>query len=634
MISSPSCSHLLRLCIPVLAAVCLAGCTTTDGTPPSDLGPSVHTYDIPSGLSASEGLLRAVRITWNQPSSDAAKYRIQRSDTKEGPFMTIVEVPPSPAQYADLGTPDQPLKDTATYYYRIIAILKSGQTSQFSQVFEGVTAPPPEPPTPAAPEAHTSRGVRLKWTASPSKEITAYIIDRTPASSPTNFEEIARTPELTYVDGGTAASELRDSVKYLYRIAAINRVKSQSKHVLFEPVTTLPPPQQVKGLVAVSDEIRCVPLKWQPSPEPNVVRYDIYRRERNTDDFTKLTSVHGRKSNSYLDGGRDPGNLADFGSYEYRIRAINDVTSESADSAIVQATTREEPPRVKQVKAIALQPRMVPLSWQVSPDTKVIGYEVWRTGETADLTQIAVIGGRKNTNYVDRGGTQAPDQLGLLKDDTVYKYKIVAFNYGHIRSSASETISVRTKKRPSAPAALKTTTDLPHAVNITWRGNPQPDIVEYEVQFSQESEAMKKLAAVSGQPGRSTFSARHSQLPTASTWRYRIKAIDVDRLESDWSKVVTGRARPLPAPPTELKLTKVKAGITLSWQPPKQPDIREYAVWKKAGFKWIHLATTTKREFTFLDPDLAKPLTISVSTLDKDNLESPRSDPIRIDKDK
>ncbi|MBN1669531.1 MAG: fibronectin type III domain-containing protein [Kiritimatiellae bacterium] len=586
--------------------------------------------DMPAGLTASTGGLREVKITWSRPDRTVREYRIDRSESAQGPFITIATVRARDEEYVDTGSSDLPLKDATPYHYRVTPVLRDGSVSAYSQTVRGATAPPPEPPTFLHAEAHYSRGVRLKWNKSSSPGIKVYVLERTAASAPTAFVEIGQTAGTQYEDGGTSESELHDSTEYLYRIMAVNRVNARSRAASFKTVKTLPPPEPVRGLQGKAAEIRCVPLSWAPSPELNVVRYEIHRAETETGQPVKVGAVDGRANAAFLDGRTNPGNLEDDATYYYRIRAINDVGSESAFSDTVKVITRAVPPAVQNVTGVEHQPRRVPLSWEHSPDALVIGYEVWRARAGEDPAQVARVAGRLTTNYLDRGHVDDPGDLGRLADDTDYTYRLVAFNLGYVRASASQPVTIHTKPRPATPAGLYATTDLPHAVKITWKTNPEPDITAYVVEAGKDKDSLDLLARIPGRTNTVTMAAREGRLDSGVTRYYRVKAVDRDRLESNWTDAVKGVAKPIPDPPLNLRVSGVDGGVRVHWNPPAQPDIREYAVWKKKTFAWELFGTTYTPDFVFLEPDLDKPIIVCVTAIDADELESEKSQPMEV----
>ncbi len=589
-------------------------------------------YGQPDGVSVSDKGLREATILWAMPQEDVYRYRIERADSPNGPFVKIDELAPKKLQYRDKGTAEFPLKDDTPYYYQIVAILdRDGQESIPSKVVKAQTAPPPLAPMEVKAVASGSRAVTIIWQPSQSDGVTGYRVERAPAAGPGAFEVIGQVRVPSLVDGGTPASTLKDSTRYLYRVVTINRVNSESTVSQSAAVTTLPPPAVVQKVVTVSDEVRCVPLSWAPGPEQDIVRYDVYRARSAKGGFEKIGQVAGRTTVSYLDGGGNPGNLEDEAIYYYRVRAVNAVTSESADSEAVQAVTRGVPPEVVGVTAIGNHPREIPLSWAVNTDKTVRGYEIWRSEEGQDdWSQLSRISGRDTTNYLDRGELRTKPGLGQLKDATVYQYKVIAFNSANVKSSASMPAAARTKYRPVAPTGLTVTTNVPLSIRLSWNSNPEKDVSGYVVEWSDESDgSFRKLVTVTalreGKP-----SAKEMALSSGAVRYYRIKALDREGLESDWSVIGHGRAKPVPDAPVSLTAEQVGSNIRVTWKASAQPDVRRYKVWSKKFFGWELISALEQTSYLFEFTELSKPMTIAVSAVDQDELESEKSESIEI----
>jgi len=589
-------------------------------------------YGQPEGVSVSDKGLREATLTWAQPQGEVYRYRIERSESPTGPFVKVDELSPQKMQYRDKGTPEAPLKDNTVYYYQIVAILeRDGAESIPSTMVKTLTAPPPLAPLNVRAVASGSRAVTVTWATSQSDSVTGYRVERTLGTAPGTFERIGLVRVAVLVDGGTSASTLKDSSKYLYRIVTINRVNSESVPSQVAEVITMPPPAVVRKVVAVSDEVRCVPLSWMPSPESDVVRYDIYRARSPEGPYDKIGSVVGLTSVTFLDGGANPGTLEDEAAYYYRIRAVNAVTSESADSEAVKAVTRSVPTEVEGVTAIGNRPREIPVNWSVTSDKAVVGYEIWRSEEGADdWIQLSRINGSGVTNYLDRGELKPKPGLGSLKDATVYQYKVIAFNKANVKSSASNPVSARTKYRPVAPSGMTVTTNQPLAITLNWSPNPEKDIGDYVVECSDSPDgAFRKLVSVQSVREKG-LSAKEMALPSGVVRFYRIKAIDKDGLESDWSTVGRGAAKSVPDAPVSLQSEAVGANVRVVWKAPVQPDVRRYKIWRKKLFGWEPVSTTEQTNYLFEFTELSKPMTIAVSAVDKDELESEKSESIEI----
>ncbi len=597
----------------------------------SDAGRTSLLVDPPAGLSVSDNGLRSAVLSWMPPTDNAYRYRVERAESADGPFTRVEDVPPQRGQYTDGDT--SLLKDSSTYYYRLTAVLdKSGTLGEASAVVKTTTAPPPVPPLNLQATASGSRAVTLVWTPSASEGVTAYRIARTLLAAPDAFEPAGTVRMPPFIDGGTPATTLRDSTAYRYRVTAVNRVGAESLPSAAAEVVTLPPPIPVRNVIATSQEVRCVPLTWETHPATDIVRYDIYHARVETEPFTKIGSVTGRLNTRFTDGGTNPGNLEDEGTYYYRVRAINAVTAESGDSQTARAITRAVPAEVAQVKAVSDRPREIPLSWALAADEAVVGYEVWRAeAELDDWAQIVRLNSRTTTAFTDRGTIKDGTQLGNLKDGTEYHYKVIAFNTGNVRSSASDPVTARTKYSPAAPVDLIATTNRAHTIHLAWQSNPEADVNAYLVESSRRpTDGFRRLAIVRAAEG-NVQTATELELAPAELRHFRVKALDKEGLESTWSAVASGRAKPLPDAPAELQTQFESGRVRLTWQRPRQADIVSYNVWaKRFLFGWTLIGTCEQAEYIFDRADLAKELTVAVTSIDESKLESEKSAAIKI----
>ncbi|HRU19524.1 MAG TPA: fibronectin type III domain-containing protein [Kiritimatiellia bacterium] len=610
-----------------------AGCALLDSGPSVPGGAPAQTVDFgtPEGVQVSSDGLREAVVTWAPPTVKAYRYRIERSPAADGPFVMVAEVPPKALSYADGADPSSRLEDATAYHYRVIAVLeRNGPVSPPSAVVRSVTAPPPVPPEAIRAEATGSRAVTVTWQASGSIGVTGYRVERAPVDEPTAFAPVSgEVSTLTFTDGGKPSSTLKDSSEYLYRVLTVNRAGSSSAPSATARVKTLPRPAQVKGLKAVSREVRCVPLKWTPSPEADVTHYTVFRARSSEGPFEQIGTAQGRAGAEYTDGGANPGNLEDEGTYFYFVRAVNVVTAESIDSDTVRAVTREVPPEVKQVAAVSARPREVPVEWEASPDTAVVGYEVWRTLAGADdWTQVGRVNSRETTRFLDRGGEQDATRLGKLQDGTEYQYRVVAFNTATVRSSASVPAPAKTKVIPVPPSGLVATTNLPHAIRLTWSPNPEPDVDGYRLEASKKPDGGFRRWMEFRLNEKTDLSAEEKELDPSQVRYYRVMALDREGLESLWSEPIEGRAKPLPDPPFDLQAETEGALRRITWQPPPQPDVVRYVVWEKWFLGWKRLADTDRPEFTLTLPPDQKPPTLAVSAVDQDGLESRRSEAV------
>jgi fibronectin type 3 domain-containing protein/TolB-like protein len=600
-----------------------AGASSGTATAPADLpAPAgAPTPATPPDFKVSDLGLREVQLTWGAPADATLQYRIERARVEDGPFDVLTTLPAKKQKYQDSG-----LQDSNAYFYRLVAVSATGSTSTPTQVRESMTAPPPEPPPAVRATAPASRAISLAWTPSPAEGVTSYVVERGSAEGGP-YAKVGETERNELQEGGASKTDLRDSTTYFYRVTAINRVGAVGPVSKPVAVTTLPPPARVHGLLARSAEVRCVPLTWSMSPENDVIRYDVYRRNVTDTNFSLIASVKGREKTGYLDGGRDPGNLADNCAYEYCIRAINSVTAESLDCTPVKAVTRSVPPTVQAVEAKAGQPRQVQLKWAQSPDEKVVGYDLYRiTADPAATNKIGEVSGRETVTFEDRGekGWFSSGKIGNLKDGTEYQYLLVAFNTARAFAPASAAVAARTKLVPTQPTELVATTNLARSVKITFPSNPEKDIAIYVVEAASSADGkFKEIARVEAAEVEELWYTEEN-LSAGLQRFYRIKAIDKDTLESVWSAVVAGATKPLPAPPTSLQW---KANTKeLSWNASVTPDVKQYKVWKKGFVSSELLSTVSQTSCQFSAEQVGKKAKVMVSAVDADGLESLRSE--------
>ncbi|MBN1269976.1 MAG: hypothetical protein JXB04_10325 [Kiritimatiellae bacterium] len=620
----------------VVGSGLVAAVTAVDGdgleserSRPLELGESAP--NVPSGVAASSGGLREVVVTWTAPGDNAVSYRIERAAAAAGPFQEIANVGPEAGRYSDKGEAGAPLADSATYAYKVTALSANGRESEPGEIVQGTTAPPPEPPLEVVAEAPASRAISVSWQPSRSDGVVGYVIERAPAGRPSDFVRAGETGTTNFREGGTTASPLEDSTAYLYRVIAVNRVESASAPSEIARVTTRPPPSAVQGVQAESGQVRCVPVSWEVSPEDDIILYRVLRSRSAEGPFEEIDVVSGRDNTEYLDGGADPGGLEDEATYHYRVKAENVVNSVGAESEAARAVTRPPPPVVGQGVAESGRPREIPVSWGVSPDDKVIGYVVARADDPdGEFDEIATLDGRETVSFVDRGGSRKTKGLGVLADGTIYYYTVLAFNTARARSEWSEAFSARTKYAPAPPVGLTATTFLPKSVRVSWAQNSEPDIAEYVVEASARSgDRFRELARIPSDSAEGP-TATEVRLDDGQKRYYRVKAIDADTLESDWSDEVEGGAKPLPHSPANLRVEFIGGRAWVSWDAPPEPDIDHYRVLRKAMLVWKELKTSPMATCDLGPEEVGKGLTVCVSAIDKDELESERSEPLEI----
>ncbi len=602
-----------------------------DAPPAAPARPVTPPPETPASFTLTDFGLREVSLSWPPPPDRSQQIRVERAESPEGPFVPLDTVPASRASFRDAGARNAPLKDASTYYYRLVAVGRDGQESGPSAVQESMTAPPPDPPSDLEADAPAGRAAALRWTTSSGDGVVNYLVERANRADEV-FSQVGESASPSFAEGGTAASPLRDSTAYLYRVRSVNRVGSVGEASAPVEIVTRPPPAAPRGLSAESLQVRCAPLSWTESPEEDVVRYDVYRAESDAGPFSFLGSSTGRTNAFYLDGGADPGNLDDDQTWFYCVRAVNAVTAESDDSDVAMVTTRPLPPAVQDLSAVTGLPRRVDLSWSPSPDEKVVGYDIDRSEAGGEFARIARVSGRESDHLSDQGGETARFMRSSVKtplrDGAAYAYRIRAVNTAEAASEWSAPVEATTKIVPRTPAGLKASQGKARVIGLLWAANPEKDIAEYVVASSPATDrTFTEAGRVAADAARGF---KQEALPPALTRHYRVKAIDAAGLESDWSEPVAGSTKPLPDAPADLAVEWKTDGAFLRWSPPPQKDIERYRIFNKKLFGQEEIASSTTEEF-FLPLDaLAQRKVLVIIAVDEDGLESPPSSPADI----
>jgi fibronectin type 3 domain-containing protein len=565
--------------------------------------------------------LREATVKWRADGGAASRYRVERALAEEGPFAVVGETKPSRGSFRD----DQGLKDAAVYYYRVVAVGDTGLASKPSPVVETMTAPPPDPPAEVKAHAPSSRCVAVSWTPPRAEAVVKYRVERAEAGAVHKWCLRGETEKTSFIDGGRAGCDVADSTKYLYRVTAVNRVGAVGEPSAGVEVETLPPPAVVADFFAAPLQVRCVPLSWAANPEPDVEGYELERAEGAAGAFVKLERIRGRGTTTFLDGRRDPGNLPDAQTYRYRIRAFNDVGAFGEWTPPAEATTRSVPPPPQGVAAAGGMPRAAEVSWTVSEDEKVVAYRVLRAeGPDGRWEDVAKVAGRESVRLLDRAGAAATAPTGRLKDGTGYRYRVCAINTADAESAWSEEALAVTKPAPVPPAGLGTTDDVAGKVVLVWEPNPEADVVAYVVASrAADGSRWREVARVE------RCAAEEAGLDAGEHRVYRIKAVDADTHESAWSAEVAGAARPLPASPKALNAAWAGGGATLTWRPPRE-GMAEYRLYKKGLFSSERIATSREPEAALDAAAVGKRITVYVTAVDEEGLESRPSEPLEI----
>lgn len=464
----------------------------------------------PTGVSVSDMGLREATVKWTVPSFPA-KYRVERARDEKGPFASIGDVNASSGSFTD----NSGLQDATTYYYRVLALGKTGTPGDPSPAVETMTAPPPDPPSEVTVTAPSSRCAAIAWTPPRSDGLKEYRIERTVAGEKI-WKQVGTSATASFKDGGVKGCDLEDSTAYLYRVLAVNRVGAVGQPSKEVEVKTLPPPAKVAGFMAASREIRCVPLSWSASAEDDVEGYEIERAEE-TGDFAPLATVEKCGETSFLDGKDDPGNLPDLHKYRYRIRSFNGVGAVSAWSE-ASATTKPKPTAPAGISATKDQPGKIALVWTKNPEPDIAEYRV----------EVQSMGGMFWKSLAKTNEPKAVEEA--LKPGESRTYRVMAVGPKNHESDWSVAVFGTARPLPPPPQDLVAVKGE-EGYKITFKP-PRDGMKEFKIY-------RKKFLGVEFVKSVKMPEATVPAPPVGLTADYVVTAIDECGLESEQSDKVT-----------------------------------------------------------------------------------------------
>jgi len=283
--------------------------------------------------------------------------------------------------------------------------------------------------------------------------------------------------------------------------------------------------------------------------------------------------------------------------------------------------------------------RSIPLQWQPVLTGNVAGYAVERgLSEDGTFAPIALLEGRFQTNYVDRGDTGGlltrSDKDGKFGDGSTFWYRVCPYDgERRISQHCSPVQSGKTAAAPDPPPGIQAYSRLPRRVFLRWRPSPNTTTARYAIERSpSQSGEFDRIATVDG---RFETTYLDENLGDLRVFYYRIVSINRFGGEGPPSEVVRSVTKPEPLPPIGITLVKAELGANqLRWAPNVEPDIAGYKLFRQFdGEKAPELiaklpAETTEASDTTVPADVG--VTYTLIAFDNDQLESEPSTPLHL----
>jgi fibronectin type 3 domain-containing protein len=579
------------------------------------------TFKGPANVRKRSGNKR-VYLSWEDPSQTAVGYEIMRSLSDGGPFAKIVTM--TRTEFVD-----QDVDRNTTYFYKIRSINGKGGRSEYSGLIAAETALTPNPPVILRAEGHI-KSIHLTWSPNPISnedplKLKGYKLFRAKVEQGPYLEvanilgknlgigmdassTLDKLFKVTFMDKGLA-----DGEDYYYQAVAYNEKNLESEFSCPMKVTTIP---IVNGLTAQGDLVREVVLTWEQINSSFISGYYVYRSMMEDGSFTKMKKIEA----AAIGQGRqiqyaDREGLGDKMCYYYRVTAFEDPETETSPSVTVSAFTKGKPPTPQGLKAGSGLVKRIELTWTVSPQPEVEGYNLyWSKEKFGKYTLLKKIEGRLNAAYTD--SARGFEKIG---DNTTYFYAIRASNKVDVESEPTDVVQGTTKAVPAKPQGLKGESHKVREAPLSWSANPESDIDTYHV-YRASGPGGGEFARIAKVQGKTNHVDK--DLKDGTSYRYRILAEDKDGLIGECSDVITVETRPKPKSPGAFTGELRGGRVELSWKANVGVDIAYYTVYEKRFLGLVKIDTVQKGGFVEPGPPKGKSKSYVITASDRDGLES------------
>ena len=287
-------------------------------------------------------------------------------------------------------------------------------------------------------------------------------------------------------------------------------------------VDLLPP----SGLRVLSTESRRIALAWDPVLVGDVAGYAVLRSRFEGGEYELAGRTRSRFETVYTDPGSPDEPLGDGETIRYRVLALDEKGSVSNGHAHISATTDPRPEPPAGLHAYSNLPRKVVLAWDPATSAGVAGYGVLRSPTLAGpWHRVATLRGRLQTVHEDA----VPGDLRVLY------YRLVSFNAFDAESEMSEPIRAVTKAEPLPPTRLVVAERRLGAIVLAWTPNVERDLDGYRIYRTSRGPRGWRAEQLIAAPGPRDTTFTDADVGCAQLVRYRLRAVDGDGLQSDFS---------------------------------------------------------------------------------------------------
>ncbi len=428
---------------------------------------------------------------------------------------------------------------------------------------------------------------------------------------------------------------------YIYRIKSL----ASHENYIIEPATVVCYPSMNSQLIPPSlNQIkpmdRAVKLLWDREQSPS--QYVAYYVEKSAD------GVHYNRLNDvpYLSGdniGNDEFKQfhvyidsvdQNYKPYYYRLVGLSPFGEESLPGEYEKSFGVDLTPPTKPegLKSEQQGPGTVKLSWIFPKDENdaIAGFLIGRSAHVLDsFTNITTtILPPDSREFIDESANPLkPNFYFVTAIDTAGNYNISVSHYAHLIDSIP----------PAPPVDVSGTVDTNGVVLLKWSANSEPDILGYEVHFSNQSDHV--FAALTDAPIPHNHYSDTIMIRTLTEHiYYKIVAVDRNNNYSSYSKMLELERPDVVRPAIALisDFAKTEKGVLLKWNNSSSKDVAGHSIYRteypERG-EWVQVFTTSDKNLSVWVDENIKPMSTyyyKVHAFDEVNLLSNEGNIVKV----
>lgn len=361
------------------------------------------------------------------------------------------------------------------------------------------------------------------------------------------------------------------------------------------------------------ESFKQVKFTWKPSPSKGVKEYILYKSVTNKiGSFKPIAKLNpnGQGLVEYIDK-RLQLNKPCY--YRYRIATTDKFIT--LPCSTVKATINPLPRVPNKLKATTGLLKRIELNWTANKEPEIQGYRLYRSRTPDTEYKPIKVFSKDELSYTDKD----------VSDGVLYYYKLSAYYTRKNEGPKSDYIIASSKTNPHVPRDFKAASGEVQKVTLSWQPNKEPDIKRYILWGREEqSKEFEKIASVD--PELTEYV--HKGLKHGTTYNYKLRALDSDDLMSDFTISVMAITKPLPHKVVHLTAQGENGKIKLVWLPGTGPeaDTLKYEIYRDGWFGSKKIATVTSLVYVDKDVDPGDKHEYYVIAVDKDGLESKKSE--------